>query len=282
MKIYTKILSLFLCFVLVFVCASCSENNSEYPVVINEVSINSAPSKVASLSDSANSVIKYFGYDDRLVLGEFGTPLNVNTKNIIDAKVSLLITPSELASGTKKELTKNGVEVVTVSLPETYEQLKEYYKTIGSIMGGNKTGMNVAKDVLSDIDESLNNINKFLDKKETFSYVFFYEEGYAANSNSFVNDMLSRCGGVNKVKEQNALSLEELKELNPSTIIVPQEMKQLLLDNKDLSELSAVKNNKIIEIDVNAFNDMGIDFINCLYEILENQYPDFLKGKTQE
>lgn len=281
MKNTNRFLALLLAFALVFSFASCKKQ-TEYPVEINETIIDIAPTKVGSLSSVANSVIKLMGYDDRLVTEDFGSPLNVNVENIISANLSVLFTPVKLSSNTHNQLQNVGIKVVEVATPENYEQLKEYYKIIATVMGGNITGKEVAANINKDMDESFLNIEKFLENKSKFSYVFLYEENIAANNTSFVNNILNKCGGVNKLDNKNSIDNNKLVELNPDLLIVNKGLKEKIINNVELGNLNAVKNNKIVEIDVNTFNLMGEGFMKILYDVLDAQYPDFLEDDTQK
>ena len=281
MKKATTFLVLILVLALVFSFAACKQK-TEYPVEINETVIDIAPDKVASLSNVTNAVIKLMGYDDRLVTGEFGSPLKVNVENLILADVSLLFTPTELSQNTKEQLENVGVKIVKLSTPENYEQLKEYYKAVGSCMGGNITGEEEAMNITRDMDESFKNIETFLKGKQSFSYIFLYEENIAANNISFANNILNLCGGKNKVTNENNIDNNKLKTLNPNVLIVNKGLKEKIENNSELKEMDAVKNNKIVEIDVNNFNLMAEGFMNILYDILDTQYPDFLNDSTQK
>ncbi len=281
MKNITRVLALILTLALVFSVAACKKQ-SEYPVEINDTVIEIAPNKVAALSDVTNAVIKLLGYDDRLVMGDFGSPLSVNVENIISQDISVLFTPVELSENTKNQLKNVGITIVKLPNPENYNQLKEYYKIVATVMGGNITGKEVALNINKDMDESFKNIDTFKAEKSGFSYVFLYEENIAANNTSFVNDFLSKVGGTNKVETENAIDNNTLKTLNPDILIVNTGLKEKIINNAELAELNAVKNNKIVEIDVNKFNLLADGLMNILYDILDTQYPDFIVEDTQK
>ena len=270
-----------LIFSLVFSFASCKKQ-TEYPVEINNIVIDVAPTKVGSLSSVTNSAIKLMGYDNRLATEDFGSPLNINIENIIASNISVLFTPVELSNNTSNQLSNVGIKVVKLSTPENYEQLKEYYKIIATVMGGNITGKEIALNINKDMDESFSNIETFLEGKEKFSYVFLYRENTAANNTSFVNNILAKCGGNNKVTEENEINNTKLLELNPDLLIVNTGMKEKLMADTELANLSAIKNNKIVEIEVRTFNLMGEDFMKIIYDILDTQYPDFLEDSAQK
>ena len=263
-------------FTLAFSFASCKKT-PEYPVQINEtLVIEIAPNKVGSLSSVTNAVIKLMGYDDRLATEDFGSPLNVNVENIIKSNISVLFTPVLLSENTSNQLKQAGINVINLPTPENYDQLKEYYKIIATIMGGNVTGKEVALNINKAMDESFANIAIFLEEKARFSYVFLYEENIAANNASLVNNIIAKCGGDNKIAEENIIDDNKLIELNPDLLIVNKGIKEKLASNEALKNLNAFKNNKVVEIDVNTFNLMGEGFMNVLYDILQTQYPDFL------
>ena len=281
MKIAKYFLIALLVFSLLASFASCKKQ-TEYPVEIGDVIIDIAPNKVGSLSSVVTSAIKLMGYDDRLASEDFGSPLNINVENIVASNISVLFTPIELSENTNNQLKNVGIQIVKLSTPENFEQLKELYKIVGAVMGGNVTGKEVALNINKDLDESFKNIEIFLENKTKFSYVFLYEENIAANNTSFVNNILAKCGGENKIAEENNIDNNKLNELNPDLIIVNTGMKEKLTSNTELTNLNAIKNNKIVEIDVNAFNLMGEGFTKILYDILAAQYPDFLQDTTEK
>lgn len=281
MKNTFRFLALVLSLVLVFFVASCKPE-TEYPVEVNGAQVDIAPNKVAALSDVAIAVIEHLGYGDRLVKGDFGTPLNLNVENLFAENVSVVFTPANLSAVTLNQLKSQGIVNITLPSPDNFEELKAYYMAVAKVMGGNITGKEAAEFVINPMQESLDNIAEFLSTKNKYSYVFIYEEGFAANNKSFANNMLSLIGGNNKMGENNTITAEELIKLNPDTLIVNIGLKEKIINNQNLSQINAVKNNKIIEIDVAAFNKMGKGFMDSLYTILENQYPDFINDGTQK
>lgn len=281
MKNTTRFLALCLSLVLVFFAASCKQQ-TEYPVEINGTTVSIAPNKVAALSDVASGVIEHLGYGERLVNGDFGTPLNLKVENIFAENISVVFTSANLSEITLKQLSAEGVLVITLPNPENFDELKAYYNAVATVLGGNITGKQAAENVINPMQTSLDNIATFLKTKNKYSYLFLYEEGYAANNKSFANNMLTLIGGTNQMGESNNIDNNKLLELNPEVLIVNTGMKQSIINNTAFSELNAVKNNKVIEIDMLAFNKIGKGFMDSLYTILESQYPDFINNGTQK
>lgn len=272
MKVFKKLFVIFLSLIMVFCASSCKEKISEYPVSFGGAELDIAPLKVISLSDVSTSVIKLLGYDDRLIQGEFGNAITPNVETIKASGANLVITPTAFSTSIVSDLNSVGVKVASIATPTNYEELKSYYVALASLFGGNITGKGVALEIIKDYEESFKNINTFIGNKEKFSYVLFYEKDYAASNISFLSNVLNKCNGENLAGENILIDANKLQELNPNIIIAPNDL------TKDFTneQLNAVKNKKVLGVDIASFNNMGEGFMNSIYTILDFVYEDFI------
>ncbi len=282
MKRFRSIVSVLICALIVITVSGCKDEITEYPVEYGGAVLQLAPNRIISMSDAVTSVIKLMGYDDRLIEGEFGTNINPDINAISAANPNLVLTTSAFSSDNAQKIINGGAEIAVLNLPVSYEGLKQFYIELASLLGGNITGKSVADRLIADMDESFNNIGEFLKDKQQYTAVIFYEEGYAAAEGSLASDILSKCGGKNLVGESYELTYEGLQALNPDTIFVPAGMAAVVKSNEILKELSAVKNNHVFEIDIKGLNELGGGFMNTVYSMLEQQFPDFLIKETEQ
>ena len=84
--------------------------------------------------------------------------------------------------------------------------------------------------------------------------------------------MLNKCNGENLAGENILIDANKLQELNPNIIIAPNDL------TKDFTneQLNAVKNKKVLGVDIASFNNMGEGFMNSIYTILDFVYEDFI------
>ncbi len=277
-KLVAGLLSIFV--VLSF--AGCSQKaSSDYPVKAAGAELSVKPTKVIALSNATKSLIEYMGQGELIVSGDFGSSTEPDIDSIIAAEPDLVITTSAFSSTAVEKIKNIGGQVAYMPIPNSFAGLKEYYVAAGSLLNGAITGREYALSVFSDIEESFNNISEFLKDREKYTAVMMLEHGYAAAENCFAGSILSYCNAENLAGKDFSLSDERLISLNPDTIYVPLGYKKTILSNTAFSNLSAVKNNRVIEVNIKGLNQAGKDFLNTVYEMLEQRYPDFINNSEK-
>ncbi|MBQ8177066.1 MAG: ABC transporter substrate-binding protein [Oscillospiraceae bacterium] len=227
-----------------------------YPVTVGSLTFEDAPKTVGSLSPAITEIICELGYGDKLIgrssycdypesvknKNELGSAANPDVNAIIETKPELLISMSPIAKKDITAIEAAGTRVWIIAPPETPDELYNCYSSIAAAFGGKLEYEDTAKQALEPVYTALNGANGSLG-----SFVYIMSTDLAAATNStFAGNFLS-CFGTNLAGDGEKLSLtvEELLELDPEWLILPDYISKYEL-SEETAALSAVKNNKIV------------------------------------
>ena len=230
-----------------------------YPVTVGSLTFEEAPKTVGSLSPAITEIICELGYGDKLIgrssycdypesvksKNELGSAANPDVNAIIEAKPELLISMSPIAKKDITAIEAAGTRVWIIAPPENPDELYNCYSSIAAAFGGKLEYEDAAKQALEPVYTALNGAGGTLG-----SFVYIMSTDLAAATNStFAGNFLS-CFGTNLAGDGEKLSLtvEELLELDPEWLILPDYISKYEL-SEETAALSAVKNNRIVYLD---------------------------------
>lgn len=255
---------------------------SPYPVAVGSLIFNESPESVGSLSPALTEIICELGYSDKItgrsiyckypesITGkkELGSAANPDADAIIEAAPQLLMSQSPIAKKDITAIENAGTRVWIISAPKSVAELYACYTDISAVFGGKLNSAAAAEDALDPLKEAL-----YKAENSVESFVYIMSPSLAAASNStFAGEFFSHFGkNAAGDKEDNALTAEELLELDPQWIIIP-----CTMDTDDLPEevsgLEALKNGKVIVLDEETMERIErptsrLD--SAVYEVLE-------------
>lgn len=138
------------------------EQEDDFPVLLNNVTISEAPQRVVSLSPALTELTEDLGYGQALVgisdsctlpqgQGEdfprCGTAQTPDLQQIQDLQAQYVLVSGNLADGQRTELQQMGVDVIVIQPAATLEELQQNYEALGSFYAGNVTGRAKGKEV---------------------------------------------------------------------------------------------------------------------------------------
>lgn len=230
-----------------------------YPVTVGSLTFEEAPKTVGSLSPAITEIICELGYGDKLIgrssycdypesvksKNELGSAANPDVNAIIEAKPELLISMSPIAKKDITAIEAAGTRVWIIAPPENPDELYNCYSSIAAAFGGKLEYEDAAKQALEPVYTALNGAGGTLG---SFAYIMSTDLAAATNS-TFAGNFLS-CFGTNLAGDGEKLSLtvEELLELDPEWLILPDYISKYEL-SEETAALSAVKNNRIVYLD---------------------------------
>lgn len=176
-RILTAILSL--CMVLpVFTgCESAAEIDSgaaqqDYPVVINEVTIQSQPEGVAVLSDNLADIVLALGYEINLkarsaecTQSDLDVLPEVTIEDADKMKelgVTLVLTDEAPSEETATALSDQGITVLPLAPATTRSEFTKLYTEVGSALAGGSTGYEKAEKTATNIFTTLDDITRLI------------------------------------------------------------------------------------------------------------------------
>lgn len=278
--ILTRIVAAVISAVLCILLCSCSEVNetipagpataspqteaeSPFPITISSVTLEKAPETVASLSPAVTEIICELGFKDKLsgkscycdypadisALSEIGSAANPDINAILTLKPELVVTQSPIAKKDITALNDAGTAVLILSAPDSMDEMEDLYRSIYEIF----CGVTEAEDAVIDaVFEPI--YSKLANENGTVkSFVCILSSGLAVASNSTFQGSFLSYFGRNCAAETDsfAISAEEIKEMNPEYIIIPETLKLKKLP-EEINELDAVKSGRIIRLDADT------------------------------
>lgn len=227
-----------------------------YPVTVGSLTFEKSPETVGSLSPAITEIICELGYGDKIIgrssycdypesvksKNELGSAANPDVDAIIETKPELLISMSPIAKKDITAIEAAGTRVWIIAPPENPEELYDCYHSIAAAFGGSIDCEDAANQALEPMNTALNNTT---DKLGSFVYIMSTDLAAATNS-TFAGNFLSYFGtNLAGGDEKLSLTVEELLELDPEWLILPDYISKYEL-SEETASLSAVKNNRIV------------------------------------
>lgn len=298
-KITATFLAVCLLFSFCFIFAGCSKDGSgEYPVVFDGVTIKEEPKNIVVLNDCIADIISYIGYDVKMVgrsvscdqsflsvVPVVGASDSPSVDLIKSNGADLVICDETLNSTTKEKLEKEKITTVTLSVPHNKAELETLYGNIGMILGGNVKGKEKGLLAFSKLYDTMKSYQSSVSKKivKTDCYLFLSESGQLATfkSATLQSEMFSYNAAVNIFSEQKSeqefviVDKSQLKMGTPTFIFYDNDkVLQMIQNDSELSNMSAITQNRVKKIPLKNFYRYGTTFDETLYEMMTYMYID--------
>ncbi len=233
-----------------------------YPVDVGSFIFNAAPENTASLSPALTEIICELGYEELLIgisrycdypesisdRNIMGSSANPDVEAIIKTAPVLLVSQSPIAKKDITAIEAAGTRVFIHQSPTTVNELYGMYENISAVFGGRLNAKAAAEDAAEPLKKALHE-----NDIDIGSFVYLMDSRLSvANGNTFIGDFFSNFG-TNAITDGSKLSLtsDEFLELNPDYIFVPEPLNADKFSEK-LSELSAVKNGRVVVVSYEA------------------------------
>lgn len=302
-----KLISLTLAFAIIIasVLALGGCGNKDYPVQVANFTINEEPQNIVILDPAAADIVSYTGYDVKMVgrsnevnqdwmsiVPTVGSAKNPDIDKIKESNATIVFADETLDSNAKQTLENNKIQVITMSKAYTTKQLETNYVTIGKILGGKVTGSNKGadsyKDLLSNMEKVKNTVTSSKSNDVLYTVCYLYNEGKTLKmmtNGSYGDMLLSYTGAVNAAVniDDNNVDADTLKIANPNFIFYSnQKTLQMIKANPTLSQLTAVKNNKMLLISDSEMSRQGQTALDTLQKMINYMYPELAVKSTND
>jgi len=239
--------------------------DSDYPVTINDVTITSSPKKVVSLSPALTEVIYEFGLEKKLIgrsdycsypenvadIKSVGSPATPDIEAIISLKPDIVITQSPVATIDKASLEKNGIKVLVIPSPRSFNEFIDVYGAMAKVFLGNIKSDIAVEKALKPLDTEM---RKTGEKKYGKKFVYILSEQMAvATGDTLESDILGIFGeNIAKNKISYAMTANEIVAAKPDTIFISDKIDSAKLP-ANIVKLLTAPNVKLIKIDNTYF-----------------------------
>ncbi|HEY5525930.1 MAG TPA: ABC transporter substrate-binding protein [Clostridium sp.] len=261
----------------------------------NDVVIESEPKRIVSIAPSVTELIYALGKGDELLgrtdycdypeeakaVQSIGSLTDPNIEKIIEIKPDIVIASTHFKDDVAKKLEDLGIKIVVLKDSTSIDGAYESINQLGQILNAQDKAQEVVDSNKKKIEEIKEKV-KGVETPSTYYVVGFGKTGdYTATGDTFISEMLSIAGGKNIAQDATGwkYSLEKIIENNPEYIIVSKNfvVKDDFMATEGYKELSAVKNNKVFEIDENLLNRQGPRIADGVEAIAKILHPDLFK-----
>jgi iron complex transport system substrate-binding protein len=274
--------------------------NTTYPLKIKdsynrEVTIEKEPKRVISIAPNITETVyalekkevlvgrtDYCDYPSEVsAVQSIGTLKSPNLEKITELKPDLVIASTHFSEATLKKLEELAIPVVVLYGSENFEGSYDTIDKIGQVLNANEKAMSIItsmKQKVANVEEKV----KGKMQPSVYYVVGFGESGdFTATGDTFIAQMIKMAGGKNVAEEGTnwKFSFEKLVEKDPQFIIVSKkyDSKSGFVGTKGYKELTAVKNNKVLEIDDDLLNRQGPRLADGLEALAKLIQPDAFK-----
>lgn len=233
----------------------------------NEVTIEAEPQRIVSMAPSHTQILYALGLGDKVVgvteycsyppeaqekpkVGGFS---NIDLEQVVGLDPDLVLGTSIHAQSVEPALVERGLKVVLIN-PETVEDVLEKIVLVGRVTGREGAAIALSAELRGRIEATMEKVQKAGSKPRV--YWELSNDLYTAGPGSFIDDLITRAGGINiaaDVQEQwPQLNLEALILADPEVIILADhpygETAEGVKARPGWADISAVKNERIVEV----------------------------------
>ena len=261
-----------------WVIAGESDTLSAYPVIINDVEIQSSPQRVICLSSNLTEIVYELGFGSRLIgrgsycdypeeasgLPDFGRPAYPDLEAIIKASPDLLLTATSIPNIDVVKLSDNGIKVVFIPAPHSVDEFGRIYTALGMIFEGMFDGGDDGNKVFSDIRNKLSGSGISIG-----SFIYVTEGGAVAGGDTIESSVLSIFGtNLAKDKTGYCYAADALSDEQPEVVILNSDVSaETLIDDEKLGSLDAVREGRIINLSNSYFESPSGRITGLLEEL---------------
>jgi iron complex transport system substrate-binding protein len=254
-----------------------------FPVQMNDdlgrtVTVDKAPQRIVSLAPSNTEIVYALGLGDRLVgvtewcdyppeamaKEKVGGYSDINMEKVVSLNPDLVLAEDIHKQEIIPALERMGITCYAL-VPHDLEQIMTSILEIGRLTGTTGKAIEIVEDMQGRIKHITDKTARLDDaSKPRVMYVIWHEPVMSVGVDTPINEMITKAGGTNIVKNVEGfptLSLEEVINANPQIVIANVEdypggdaPLQAILTEARLKTIDAVKNGKVYGINASLTN----------------------------
>ncbi|NLK22411.1 MAG: ABC transporter substrate-binding protein [Epulopiscium sp.] len=273
------------------------EGDNLYPIVLTdahgrEITIEKEPQKIISVNPDITEIIFALGEQQRLTgksdycdypeevqnIESVGGIDNPSIEKIAELKPDIVLASRIFTREADAKLQELNIQVLILDSNQSFEGIYDTITTMGQILNVSPK----AEAMVTDMKDKVQNvIDKVKDEPKPSIYyvVGFGEAGdYTAGGDTFIGKMIEMAGGENAARDLEGwqYSLEKIVEQNPDILICSKyyDAKSGIENAQGYKDLSAVKGDRLLEIDNNLLDRQGPRVAQGLEELAKLIHPE--------
>lgn len=214
------------------------------------------------------------------VVPSVGSSQEPNVRKIKKLGADVVFADDTIDDAAVESLTTEGIPVIKTEDANTPKQLKNVYKKLGTILGGNITGKKQGAEAYKSLTTTLKDVKSAVDSKNIVNTVvyLYIDNGVLKtfNSNTWGATMLGFTGAVNVAEnfESNVVKAEDLKLSKPDFIFCADEHVESYLNNhSELSSLGALSEHTFT-VPLADIAMQGNSSLDVLENMLRDMFPE--------
>jgi len=259
-----------------------------------EVRLEAEPMKIISLTPSLTETVYAFGLGDRLVgrssfcdfpaevadVTDLGPLSDPNIEMIIALEPDVVLMSTHYSEEVVASLEEAGIPVVILLAQETFDGVYEILNLFGQVVGAPETAETIVTEMKEEVDY-LTNAVKDVEKKTVYYALWFGNGDSTATGDTFIHQMLVMAGLENIAADAKdwGYNLETLLEKDPHFVILSDkyDYKTNFMTSEGYMELTAVKEDRVLELDTNLLDRQGPRLVEGLRALIELMNPEALQ-----
>lgn len=264
---------------------------TDFPVTVNEVTIQQKPEGVAVLSDNLADVVLALNYE---------AVLKARTADCTqsDLEVLPIVEPTDYAamSGVGATLAlvdelpgeeevsaaaSAGVTLLAIEPAKSREDLERLYSQVGAALQGGVTGYEKGGKTAKNVFITIDDVERVIPVSDTpkVSCYLFDAQGHGVTGDMFHSILFSSAGLTNAATDCTGgdFPLENLKLADPSYIFCPTGVKAQLEAAEGYKDLTAVKEGRVYEMDPTWMTCQGRGLIQAVSFMAGTVFPELLE-----
>lgn len=266
----------------------------DFPVTVNEVTIQDEPKGVVVLSPNLAEVIMALGYEMQLCgKGAACTQEDLSVlpdmtlddpQSILGVGADLVLTEDAPSEEQKQGLNDAGIDVVTIAPATSREDFTRLYREVGSCMMGGVKGYERGEKIAEGIFSTIDDISRQIPQTDTpVSVCYLYDvEGGVVTGDTLEGKLIECAGLINAASDGagNHMDVETLLMVQPQYIFCPTGLKDTLAQTDQYKDLTAVQEGRVYEMDPSLMEWQGNGVISAVSFMAGTVYPSLAQGTT--
>ena len=266
----------------------------DFPVTVNEVTIQDEPKGVVVLSPNLAEVIMALGYEMQLCgKGAACTQEDLSVlpdmtlddpQSILGVGADLVLTEDAPSEEQKQGLNDAGIDVVTVAPATSREDFTRLHREVGSCMMGGVKGYERGEKIAEGIFSTIDDISRQIPQTDTpVSVCYLYDvEGGVVTGDTLEGKLIECAGLINAASDGagNHMDVETLLMVQPQYIFCPTGLKDTLAQTDQYKDLTAVQEGRVYEMDPSLMEWQGNGVISAVSFMAGTVYPSLAEGTT--
>lgn len=272
------------------------KNQGNYPMTItdkfgNGITISEQPKRVISFSPELVEIMYELDIDNTLIgrsiycdypeeaknIPDMGDLFNINIESIVESNPDLILLSSMAGEEIVKALQDQGLTVLILDFDTTVEGTYEYIQAIGKVFNieaRSNTLINRMKQDVQSIIEKIQDLNK----PSAYFIIGFGEYDSTATGDTYIGELMEMAGGINAASDGSnwMYSIEQLVDKDPYILICSKyyDSKNQIMSLDGYRELTAVKENRLYEVDENIFYRQGPRMVEAIRILAQLFHPE--------